>query len=135
MGHRIVSYQVGLPWQLATTETWNKKIGWITKIDIIPKSIMCYYLHRTTIDMNVSLTSNLEEMVKGLVKSGRYNSASEVVRDGLRLVEEREELHQLKLQGLKDAIQAGLDSGPAASWDVEEFNRRARKRRSVKSST
>ena len=85
--------------------------------------------------MNVSLTTNLEDMVKKLVKSGRYNSASEVVRDGLRLVGEREELHQLKIQSLKNAIQDGLDSGPAISWDLEEFNTRARKRRSEKSST
>ncbi|GMQ83209.1 MAG: type II toxin-antitoxin system ParD family antitoxin [Rhodothermia bacterium] len=85
--------------------------------------------------MNVSLTSKLEGMVKKLVKSGRYNSASEVVRDGLRLVDEREQLRKIKLQALREAIQEGLDSGPPTEWDVDEFKRDARKRRSGRSIT
>lgn len=84
--------------------------------------------------MNVSLTSKLDSFVRKLVKSGRYNSASEVVRDGLRLVEEREELRKIKLQNLKLAIQEGLDSGQAIAWDLKDFNRRARKRRQERSS-
>ena len=84
--------------------------------------------------MNVSLTSKLDSFVRKLVKSGRYNSASEVVRDGLRLVEEREELRKIKLQNLKLAIQEGLDSGQAIVWDLKDFNRRARKRRQERSS-
>lgn len=84
--------------------------------------------------MNVSLTSKLDSFVRKLVKSGRYNSASEVVRDGLRLVEEREELRKIKLQNLKQAIQEGLDSGQAIAWDLKDFNRRARKRRQERSS-
>lgn len=84
--------------------------------------------------MNVSLTSKLDSFVRKLVKSGRYNSASEVVRDGLRLVEEREELRKIKLQNLKQVIQEGLDSGQAIAWDLKDFNRRARKRRQERSS-
>ena len=84
--------------------------------------------------MNVSLTSKLDSFVRKLVKAGRYNSASEVVRDGLRLVEEREELRKIKLQNLKLAIQEGLDSGQAIAWDLKDFNRRARKRRQERSS-
>jgi len=78
--------------------------------------------------MNVSLTSKLEGMVKKLVKSGRYNSASEVVRDGLRLLEDREQLREMKLQELRRLIQEGLDSGPAVPWDLDDFKSRARKR-------
>ena len=52
--------------------------------------------------MNVSIGERWEDFVEGLVKSGRYGSASEVVRDGLRLVEERES--RLK------ALQATLDA-------------------------
>ena len=43
--------------------------------------------------MNVSLTPELEQYVNGKVQSGMYHSASEVIREGLRLLKEREELH------------------------------------------
>lgn len=92
-------------------------------------------MNTTAKPMNVSLTSKLEGMVKKLVKSGRYNSASEVVRDGLRLVDEREQLRKIKLQALRKVIQEGLDSGPPTEWDVDEFIRMAKKRsRSERSS-
>ena len=78
--------------------------------------------------MNVSLTEKLEGFVKKLVKSGRYNSASEVVRDGLRLVEEREELRKIKLQNLRQAIQEGLDSGESIPFDADDIIRRGRER-------
>lgn len=47
--------------------------------------------------MNVSLTDKLEEFVNRLVEQGRYRSASEVVREGLRLLEIREAQLQIKL--------------------------------------
>ena len=59
--------------------------------------------------MNVSLTTQLEELVQQKVSSGRYNSASEVIREALRLLEERDELKELKLQALKKDIALGLD--------------------------
>lgn len=46
--------------------------------------------------MNVSLTPQLEAMIHERVESGRYASASEVVREGLRLLEEREQLDHLR---------------------------------------
>lgn len=85
--------------------------------------------------MNVSLTSKLEGMVKKLVKSGRYNSASEVVRDSLRLLDEREQQREIKLGALREAIQEGIDSGPAGEWNVDEFKKEARARRSKRSAT
>lgn len=54
--------------------------------------------------MNVSVGRRWEEFVEAVVKSGRYGSVSEVVREGLRLVEERE----AKLNELKDSIAASL---------------------------
>ena len=51
------------------------------------------------------------------VSCGRYGSASEVVRAGLRLLEERE----AKLDTLRAAIQEGIDSGPPVAFDVEEL--------------
>jgi putative addiction module CopG family antidote len=44
--------------------------------------------------MNISLTPELEQMVDDKVKSGRYASASEVIREGLRLLEEQQQLKQ-----------------------------------------
>lgn len=59
--------------------------------------------------------------MKSLVKKGRYNSASEVVRTGLRLLEEREEINKLKLKELKRLVQEGLDSGPAIAMTNAEL--------------
>lgn len=53
--------------------------------------------------MNVSLTDKLEEFVSELVENGRYRSASEVVREGLRLLEIREAQLQSKPQKGKDS--------------------------------
>lgn len=47
--------------------------------------------------MNVSLTSELEKFVSSKVKSGRYNSASEVVREALRLLEEHDQARTAQL--------------------------------------
>lgn len=54
--------------------------------------------------MNVSIGERWESFVDSVVKTGRYNSASEVVREGLRLVEERE----AKLAALRETIEASL---------------------------
>lgn len=64
--------------------------------------------------MNISLTPELERLVDERVKSGRYASASEVIREGLRLLEEQEQLKQerLKQQRLAEVrrkIDRGLD--------------------------
>ena len=57
--------------------------------------------------MNVSIGERWEGFVEGVVKSGRYGSASEVVREGLRLVEERES----KLKALRDTLNASIERG------------------------
>lgn len=62
--------------------------------------------------MNVSLTPELEIFAKSLVKTGRYNSASEVVRDSLRLLEEKE-ARTIKLGQL---IRQGIDSGEPITY-------------------
>ncbi len=54
-----------------------------------------------------------EALIDGLVESGRYKSASDVVRAGLRLVEQREQDYEAKLVELRAEIQKGIDSGPA----------------------
>ncbi len=57
--------------------------------------------------MNVSVGSRWEVFVEEIVKAGRYSSASEVVREGLRLVEERE----AKLKALRDTLNASIERG------------------------
>ena len=57
--------------------------------------------------MNVSLGERWEGFVAGVVEEGRYASASEVVREGLRLVEERE----AKLQSLRNTLNASIARG------------------------
>jgi len=57
--------------------------------------------------MNASIDERWQQFVDSAVKSGRFNSASEVVREGLRLVEERE----AKLQALRDTIDASIAEG------------------------
>jgi antitoxin ParD1/3/4 len=60
--------------------------------------------------LNVSLTSELEALIVKRVESGRYLSASEVVREGLRLLEERDRLREEALAGVKRKIEEGLAS-------------------------
>jgi antitoxin ParD1/3/4 len=62
--------------------------------------------------MNVSIGERWEGFVDSVVRSGRYGSASEVVREGLRLVEERE----ARLRALRDT----LDASVAAGGDVSD---------------
>jgi antitoxin ParD1/3/4 len=73
--------------------------------------------------MNVSLTPELESFIQGKVNTGLYYSASEVVREGLRLLQERDQLQQLRLQELRQDIQAGLDSGDATPLDIQAVDK------------
>ncbi len=57
--------------------------------------------------MNVSIGERWEGFVDEILKAGRYSSASEVVREGLRLVEERE----AKLQALRETLNAAITRG------------------------
>ena len=59
--------------------------------------------------MNVSVGKDFEEFVKSKVASGDYASVSEVVRDGLRLLKEKEQILEARLQSLRGEIQKGID--------------------------
>jgi antitoxin ParD1/3/4 len=66
--------------------------------------------------MHVSLTDQLEEMVKAKVASGLYNNASEVIREALRFMETHEEwIYQIKLEKLRSEVSRRLDQ-----LDLEE---------------
>ena len=87
---------------------------------------MRYYRPMT---LNVSLTPHLDEFIRQTVTAGRYQSASEVVRTALRLLEEREREREIKLEMLRKEIQKGIDSGPAepltaADWETHRHQLR-----------
>jgi len=56
---------------------------------------------------NVVLSEHQQQPVETLVRSGRYQNASDVLREGLRLIEERDRLEQAKLKALKQAARQG----------------------------
>jgi antitoxin ParD1/3/4 len=85
--------------------------------------------------MNVSLTPTLEKFVEEKVNSGLYTSASEVIREALRLLQEQDQIRRIKLEELQRDIQAGLTSGPAHPLIMENIKAKARARRNPKSPT
>jgi len=85
--------------------------------------------------MNISLTPHFEEFVKLKLDSGHYHSASEVIRDALRLLEERDQVKELRLAALRKEIQKGIDSGESTPLDIEAIKLRGRERLAAKEST
>lgn len=78
--------------------------------------------------MNISLTPQLEKLVKAKVASGLYGSASEVLREALRLLEERDRINAMRFEELKNAIKEGIESGDPTPLNVEDIKERGRKR-------
>ncbi len=83
--------------------------------------------------LNVNLTPKLEQLVRQKVSSGRYNSASEVVREALRIMETQDELRLLKLEQLKSEIRKGMESGAVRVWNAAEAKQDGRKRLAARS--
>lgn len=69
---------------------------------------------------NVVLTDHQAAFVENLVANGRYQNASEVLREGLRLVETREAENAAKLARLRAAVQAGIDDMEAGRFETFE---------------
>ncbi|WP_420962033.1 type II toxin-antitoxin system ParD family antitoxin [Brucella sp. IR073] len=65
----------------------------------------------------ISLGDHFASFIDEQVQAGRYGSASDVVRAGLRLLEE----HEAKLRALEAALKEGEESGPATEFDFDEF--------------
>lgn len=88
--------------------------------------------------MNVNLGTVFDQFIADLLASGHYQSQSEVVREGLRLLKEREELKNLRISGLRQEIARGAEQadrgefvdGPQAFAKVR--GRSARTRRAVR---
>ena len=80
--------------------------------------------------MNVSLTPQLEKLIEQKVREGSYQTASEVVREALRLLAERDMRRALEFQRLRGDIQAGLDDlrdGKVGDLDMKRIKAEARK--------
>ena len=71
---------------------------------------------------SISLGDHFTDFIDAQLQSGRYGSASEVVRSGLRLLEEQE----AKVRALREALIEGEESGPAVAIDSEAFLSRMR---------
>jgi antitoxin ParD1/3/4 len=69
---------------------------------------------------NVVLTEHQTAFVENLVACGRYQNASEVLREGLRLIEKRESEDSLRLKALQNAVQVGLADSAAGRYT--DFN-------------
>ncbi|XGI78485.1 type II toxin-antitoxin system ParD family antitoxin [Enterobacter hormaechei] len=69
--------------------------------------------------MTVDIGDELREFIDSLVKAGDYRTQSEVMRDALRLL--REKQAESRLQALRDLLAEGLSSGEAVAWNKDAF--------------
>ena len=76
---------------------------------------------------SVSLGEHFEEFIQYRIKEGRYKNASEVIRAGLRLLEEEEQ----KFYTLKSAIEEGINSGIATDFNPETLLDQLKKEKGV----
>jgi antitoxin ParD1/3/4 len=83
--------------------------------------------------MNVSLTPELEKFISEKVASGFYHSASEVIREGLRLLKDQDALREIRMNELRQQIQAGINSGEPQTLNIEDVIERGRKRHAQRS--
>ena len=65
-----------------------------------------------------ALGEKFDRFVQRLIKSGRYNSKSEVIREGLRLLQDREKTREIQIEELRDAFRQGMESGPRIPADA-----------------
>jgi antitoxin ParD1/3/4 len=80
---------------------------------------------------SVALGGHFEEFIRKQLESGRFNNVSEVVRAGLRLLEDEQKLREIRHRELKAAIREGIDSEDAGSVEQVVARNRARRRKSA----
>jgi len=73
---------------------------------------------------SISLGNHFESFVENSIAKGRFNNASEVIRAGLRLLEEEES----RIAALKMAIQEGIESGTAENYDPKKHIEQLKKK-------
>lgn len=74
--------------------------------------------------MTVDLGDELREFIESLIESGDYRTQSEVIRESLRLL--REKQAESRLQALRDMLVEGLNSGKAQPWEKDAFLRKVK---------
>ncbi len=79
-------------------------------------------------NVTVSITPELNAFIKDKVESGRYTSASEVMREALRLLEQADQKREAELSRLQTAYDEGKASGLAGEFDMSRVRNIARKR-------
>ena len=77
---------------------------------------------------NINLTPQMNSFVDDKIRAGQYANASEVLRAGLRALEQEENEDRAKLETLRAAIKAGEDSGVADGDVIDEVRKRIRRR-------
>jgi antitoxin ParD1/3/4 len=82
--------------------------------------------------MNITLAPQFEDMVREKVASGVYTSASDVVHDALRIMQERDQFQVAKFLQLRQDIEDGLSSGPAVDWVPDDIVRAGHAKRAAK---
>ena len=84
---------------------------------------------------NINLTPEMNKYVDAKIKSGQYANASEVIRAGLRALEQDEREDKAKLEAIRAAIQAGIDSGVAEGDVIGRLRKRIRERAAARKLT
>ena len=84
---------------------------------------------------SVALGSHFEDFIRAQITSGRYNNASEVVREGLRLLEDQDAVRRIRLEQLRADVQAGIDSGAATPLDMQAVRAEGQRLRNQRSGT
>ena len=75
--------------------------------------------------VTVDLGDELREFIESLIEAGDYRTQSEVIRDSLRLLRERQA--ESRLQTLRDLLTEGLSSGEPQAWEKDAFLRNVKK--------
>ncbi len=76
--------------------------------------------------MQIVLNPHYEMLLQNKLTSGLYSSFNEVIQEGLRLLEERDQLYELQLKNLRAEIKQGINSGEATVLDIEGIKIRGR---------
>jgi len=78
-------------------------------------------------NISISLTPQLVDLIKTKVESGRYTSTSEVIREALRLLERADRLETEQTDALRRAWAEGIESGDAGPLDFDEIRAEVKK--------
>ena len=82
-----------------------------------------------------SLTEEQAKFIDAKVESGGFATASEVVREALRLLQEQDLLRAAKLDELRREVRRGLESGHSKEWNAADLKAKARSKRASKTTT